>query len=59
MISIISIRNLKSLRELDLDLYPLNVLSGINGVGKTTFIQALLLLRQSYEQNMLPSKEDL
>ncbi len=56
MISIISIRNLKSLRGLDLDLYPLNVLSGINGVGKTTFIQALLLLRQSYEQGMLPSK---
>jgi predicted ATPase len=56
MISIISIKNLKSLRAIDLDVCPLNILAGINGVGKTAFIQALLLLRQSYEQKLLPSK---
>lgn len=48
MLNKISIRNFKSLRNLNLELSELNILTGLNGSGKSSFIQALLLLRQSY-----------
>jgi len=34
----------------------LTFLSGLNGMGKSTVLQSLLLLRQSYEQEFLPNK---
>lgn len=51
MIKHIGINNFKSLSALSLPLQNLNVITGINGMGKSTFIQTLLLLRQAYVPN--------
>lgn len=49
MITGINIRNFKCFESLDLRLRPLTVLTGINGAGKSTVLQALLLARQAGE----------
>lgn len=56
MISKIAIKNFKALEDIQIDCKPLNVLTGLNGMGKSSIIQALLLLRQSQERGFL--KED-
>jgi len=48
MINNIRVKNFKSLKNIDLPLKPLNILAGLNGMGKSSLIQVLLLLRQSY-----------
>jgi len=53
MIENIEIKNFKAHSNTKLDLSNLNILSGINGVGKSSIFQALLLLRQSHENNIL------
>lgn len=53
MIKKIELRNFKCFERLELPLANLNLLSGINSMGKSTVIQALLLLRQAYEKNSL------
>ncbi|BDS09697.1 AAA family ATPase [Aureispira anguillae] len=53
MISNIYIKNYKILDEVDLPLSNLNLITGKNSVGKSSLIQVLLLLRQSFEQNTL------
>lgn len=53
MLSSIIINNYKIHKCLNLDLGNLTVLTGINSSGKSSVIQALLLLRQSYLQNAL------
>ena len=45
MISSITFRNFKALRSAKLSLGPFNLVVGANGSGKTSLIQALLLLR--------------
>lgn len=47
MISHIKIRNFKSLKNISVDIKPLNIMMGLNGMGKSSFIQSLLLLIQS------------
>jgi len=47
MIKSIEIKNFKSIKEKYFNLTNLNVLLGLNGQGKSSFIQSLLLLRQS------------
>lgn len=49
MIDRIILKNFKCFEDLDLELSNLNVMAGINSVGKSTAIQSLLLLRQAYE----------
>lgn len=53
MIEQIRLKNFKCFESLDLKLKPLNVLMGLNGMGKSTILQSLLLLRQSYQENHL------
>ncbi|MBC7382199.1 MAG: AAA family ATPase [Bacteroidia bacterium] len=53
MITRIRIRNFKAFREAEINLSSLNLLTGMNGMGKSTFIQSLLLLRQS-DANLIP-----
>ena len=53
MINELEIKNFKCFQSLKLELKPLNVLMGLNGMGKSTVIQSLLLLRQSYQENGL------
>ncbi len=48
MISHIHIKNFKSLKDISMEMSNLNLLTGINGVGKSSLIEALLLLQQSY-----------
>lgn len=47
MITRLTIENFKAFQYAELNLTELNLLTGINGVGKSSVIQALLLLRQS------------
>src|SRR6218665_2669508 len=47
MIRSIEIKNFKSIKSKYFPLRNLNVLLGLNGQGKSSFIQSLLILRQS------------
>ena len=51
MINYMQIENFKSIRKLSLPLENLNLFFGMNGMGKSSVIQALLLLRQSFWEN--------
>jgi predicted ATPase len=48
MIQNINIQNFKSIKEASIELGYLNLFTGVNASGKSTFLQSLLLLRQSY-----------
>ncbi len=46
----ISIKNFKSIKELNgFEIKPFTILSGVNSSGKSSFIQLLLLLKQTIE----------
>jgi predicted ATPase len=51
MIKRIILEGFKSIRELDLELRPLNVLIGANGAGKSNFIAVLHLLNEMINGN--------
>lgn len=53
MIRTIRLSNFKCFRELELQWAQLNLLCGLNGMGKSSVIQALLLLRQSFDSRDL------
>lgn len=55
MIESIEIKNFKSLKEVEMITCNLNLLVGLNGMGKSSFIQILLLLKQS--QGLLTWRE--
>lgn len=50
MIKSIELKNFKSIKNKHFYLRNLNVLLGLNGQGKSSFIQSLLILRQSNEK---------
>lgn len=50
MIKNISLKNFKCFEKLNVGCRELNLFTGVNGMGKSTLIQALLLLRQTYEK---------
>lgn len=52
MINLIKIRNFKSIRKMDLELLPINVLIGANGAGKSNFINFFKLVYNIYHQNL-------
>ena len=53
MIEKLRIKNFKSHLNTELRLSRLNILTGLNGMGKSSVIRALLLLRQSNQRKML------
>jgi predicted ATPase len=53
MIQELYIQNYKSHKSTRLPLKPLTILTGVNGSGKSSVIQSLLLLRQSYKRQQL------
>lgn len=53
MIQHIAIKNFKCFEELRLSLKNLTLVTGVNGTGKSTITQALLLLRQSNDDKMI------
>lgn len=52
MLDSISIKGYKSIRDLNLDLKPINILIGSNGVGKSNFISFFRLVNNIYEQRL-------
>ncbi len=52
MISNIIIENYKSIRHLDFELKPINILIGANGVGKSNFIGFFKFLKHMYDKNL-------
>lgn len=53
MIDSINLKNFKIFADQSISLAPLTLLSGLNGVGKSSAMQALSLLRQSHEAGLL------
>lgn len=56
MIAALHLTNFKCFSDQIIECGPLTLLSGLNGMGKSTVLQALLVLRQSYQQGLLPEK---
>ncbi len=59
MIKKIKLKNFKSHSDTDIELGNLTIICGQNGVGKSSIIQSLLLLRQSHQKNRLEKILDL
>ena len=53
MLRTISLANFKCFSHLRLDLAPMTLLCGVNGMGKSSVLQALLVLRQSFRAGEL------
>lgn len=49
MIDSLSLQNFKCFEDISLSFGTVNILTGLNGMGKSSIIQALLLLKQSFE----------
>lgn len=59
MIRYLQIENFKSIKRLAFPLEKLNLFFGMNGMGKSSVIQSLLLLRQSYWSNSVKGLQGL
>ncbi|BBD59576.1 hypothetical protein NIES2109_23640 [Nostoc sp. HK-01] len=55
MIGLLQLRNFKPFEQQSINFKTLTLLAGLNSTGKSSVIQSLLLLRQSYQQDLLPS----
>ena len=53
MLDSLHIENFKAFADATLSLRPLTLFTGLNGMGKSTMLQSLLLLRQSYQERLL------
>ncbi len=53
MIDRLIVENFKCFERLNIEMTNLNVFAGINSMGKSTAIQAILLLRQAFEMNSI------
>jgi predicted ATPase len=56
MLSKLTLVNFKCFEEETFDFRKLTMLTGLNSTGKSTVLQAMLLLRQSYEDRILQSE---
>ncbi len=56
LIQEIRLQNFKPFEKQTFTIKPLTLLSGLNSTGKSSLLQSLLLLRQSYKQDLLPKK---
>ncbi len=55
MIAKLYIKNFKIFKQCELPCSNLNILTGLNGTGKSTVVQSLLLLRQSFKDKSIAS----
>lgn len=53
MITNLHLKDFKIHSNLELPLGPLTIITGVNGMGKSSVLQSLLLLRQSYAQRYI------
>lgn len=56
MIHQLRLRNFKCFEDASIQLRGLTLLAGLNSSGKSTVLQSLLLLRQSYLERLLPDR---
>ncbi|WP_440063229.1 DUF3696 domain-containing protein [Pseudomonas syringae] len=56
MTRMLKLHNFKAFKNQEIELRPLTVLSGLNGSGKSTTLQALALLRQSFDAGFFNQK---
>lgn len=54
MLEALILQNFKSIKYGKFDLEQLTLFCGLNGMGKSSALQSLLLMRQSFEQHVLP-----
>lgn len=59
MIKKLHLKNFKSHRDTRLEIKPLTIISGVNNIGKSSVLQSLLLLRQSFNKKRLNAGLDL
>lgn len=59
MLQSLRIRNFKLHEDTTIQFGGLTILTGMNGMGKSTILQALLLLRQSFQSNRLKKSLNL
>ncbi|MDD4894594.1 MAG: DUF3696 domain-containing protein [Candidatus Omnitrophica bacterium] len=59
MIKQLNLKNFKCFENETINFSPLTLLAGLNGMGKSTIFQALLLLRQNYELGLLQDDKGL
>ena len=57
MLESLTLSNFKTFKNQGILLRPLTLLAGLNGMGKSSALQSLLLLRQSYQQRVLATSE--
>lgn len=55
MLSNLQLKNFKCFGQLNIDLKNVNIFTGLNGMGKSTVIQSMLLLKQSEETKLSQS----
>jgi len=55
MIKLVVLKNFKCFDKESVELGKVTLLTGLNSSGKSSFLQSLLLLRQSYYQSLLPN----
>ena len=53
MLNFIRLQNFKTFDEVEIELGALTLLSGLNGSGKSTILQAMALIRQSFDARFL------
>ena len=53
MIELLTLVNFKAFKYQEIGMRPLTLLAGLNGMGKSSVLQSLLLLRQSFQQQAL------
>ncbi|NBH82425.1 DUF3696 domain-containing protein [bacterium C-53] len=56
MIRSVYLKNFKCFSEMSFKLGHMNVFAGLNGMGKSTIIQSILLIEQSHRQGFLPNQ---
>lgn len=59
MLTKITLKNFKCFEEQEIPLSNISLLTGLNGMGKSTVLQALLLLRQNFDRNTLGKRLSL
>ncbi|MBV6426114.1 MAG: hypothetical protein KIPDCIKN_00624 [Haliscomenobacter sp.] len=59
MLTKIGLKNFKCFEEQDIPLGSISLLTGLNGMGKSSVLQALLLLRQNFDRHTLDKRLSL
>lgn len=59
MIKKLHLKNFKSHRDTELNIKALTLISGVNNIGKSSILQSLLLLRQTFKKGLLEKGLDL